>query len=195
LSNYLFQQMENKTLHIEAIVFTSKTAVSIKELKEFFKNQEVEGITEIIIEECIQEIENKYKGNNFAFELKKVGGGYQFLSKVDFHNSISLFLNQKAKRKLSMSAMETLSIIAYKMPVTKSEIEQIRGVNSDYSVHKLLEKELINILGKADRPGRPILYGVSQYFLDYFGLNSIEEMPKLKEIMPQEDNEIGVVNE
>jgi segregation and condensation protein B len=187
--------MENKTLHIEAIVFTSKTAVSIKELKEFFKNQEVEGITEIIIEECIQEIENKYKGNNFAFELKKVGGGYQFLSKVDFHNSISLFLNQKAKRKLSMSAMETLSIIAYKMPVTKSEIEQIRGVNSDYSVHKLLEKELINILGKADKPGRPILYGVSQYFLDYFGLNSIEEMPKLKEIMPQGDNEIGVVNE
>ena len=195
MSNYLFQQMENKTLHIEAIVFTSKTAVSIKELKEFFKNQEVEGITEIIIEECIQEIENKYKGNNFAFELKKVGGGYQFLSKVDFHNSISLFLNQKAKRKLSMSAMETLSIIAYKMPVTKSEIEQIRGVNSDYSVHKLLEKELINILGKADKPGRPILYGVSQYFLDYFGLNSIEEMPKLKEIMPQGDNEIGVVNE
>ena len=195
MSNYLFLQMENKTLHIEAIVFTSKTAVSIKELKEFFKNQEVEGITEIIIEECIQEIENKYKGNNFAFELKKVGGGYQFLSKVDFHNSISLFLNQKAKRKLSMSAMETLSIIAYKMPVTKSEIEQIRGVNSDYSVHKLLEKELINILGKADKPGRPILYGVSQYFLDYFGLNSIEEMPKLKEIMPQGDNEIGVVNE
>lgn len=184
--------MENKTLHIEAIIFTSKTAVSIKELIAFFKNQAIEGVDETMIEECIQEIENKYKSNNFSFELKKVGGGFQFLSKAIYHDSISLFLNQKAKRKLSTSAMETLSIIAYKMPVTKSEIEQIRGVNSDYSVHKLLEKELISILGKADRPGKPILYGVSQYFLDYFGLNSIEEMPKLKEIVPQEDNEIGV---
>ena len=149
--------MENKTLHIEAIIFTSKTAVSIKELLEFFKNKEVENIDEEIITECIEEIENKYKGNNHAFELKEVGGGYQFLSKADFHDSISVFLNQKARRKLSTSAMETLSIIAYKMPVTKAEIEQIRGVNSDYSVHKLLEKELINILGKADKPGRPIL--------------------------------------
>lgn len=183
--------MKNKTLHIEAIIFTSKSAVSIKELLVFFETQKIEGIDENIVKECIQEIEDKYKGNNFSFELKEVGGGYQFLSKADFHDSISVFLNQKAKRKLSTSAMETLSIIAYKMPVTKSEIEQIRGVNSDYSVHKLLEKELINIMGKADRPGKPILYGVSQYFLDYFGLNSIEEMPKLKEILPQNDNEIG----
>ncbi len=183
--------MENKTLHIEAIIFTSKNAVSIKELLAFFNTQENIAVDETIILECIEEIENKYQSNNFSFELKKVGGGYQFLSKVAFHNSISIFLNQKAKRRLSVSAMETLSIIAYKQPVTKSEIEQIRGVSSDYSVHKLLEKELINVLGKSDKPGKPILYGVSQYFLDYFGMNSIEEMPLLKEILPQNDNEIG----
>ena len=183
--------MKNKTLHIESIIFTSKNAVSVKELLDFFKANNNDDVDEEIIKQCIQEIENKYKDNNFSFELKKVGGGYQFLSKAEYHNSISLFLNQKAKRKLSNSAMETLSIIAYKQPVTKLEIEQIRGVNSDYSVHKLLEKELISILGKADKPGKPILYGVSQYFLDYFGLNSIEEMPKLKEILPQTENEIG----
>ena len=89
--------------------------------------------------------------------------------------------------------METLSIIAYKQPVTKSEIEQIRGVSSDYTVHKLLEKELIQILGKSEQLGKPILYGVSDYFLDYFGLNSTQELPNLKDIMPQEDNEIGEV--
>jgi len=183
--------MENKTLHIESIIFTSKNAVSIKELFDFFKTKQVENINVEIIQECIDEIENKYKSDNFSFELKNVGGGYQFLSKVVFHDSISVFLNQKAKRKLSTSAMETLSIIAYKMPVTKSEIEQIRGVSSDYTVHKLLEKELINILGKADKPGKPILYGVSQYFLDYFGLNSIDEMPQLKDIVTQNENEIG----
>lgn len=183
--------MENKTLHIEAIIFTSKNAVSVKELLDFFNAQEGVEVDETMVLECIDEIINKFKNNNFSFELKKVGGGYQFLSKEIFHNSISVFLNQKAKRKLSTSAMETLSIIAYKQPVTKSEIEQIRGVNSDYSVHKLLEKELINILGKADKPGKPIIYGVSQYFLDYFGINSIEEMPQLKEIVPQIENEIG----
>ncbi len=186
--------MENKTLHIEAIIFTSKNAVSVKELIDFFKSTDSEIVEEEMVKECIEKIENKYKNIEFSFELKRVGGGYQFLSKADYHESISMFLNQKARRKLSTSAMETLSIIAYKMPVTKAEIEQIRGVNSDYSVHKLLEKELINILGKAEKPGKPILYGVSQYFLDYFGLNSISEMPELKEILPQNNNEIGVPN-
>lgn len=188
-------EMKNKTSHIEAIIFTSKNAVSIKELLDFFVAQKIENIDKEIIKECIEEIENKYKNNNFSFEFKKIGGGYQFLSKAEYHTSISIFLNQKARRKLSISAMETLSIIAYKQPVSKAEIEAIRGVNSDYSVHKLLEKELISILGKADKPGKPILYGASQYFLDYFGLNSIEEMPKLKEIIPQADSEIGIPNE
>ena len=87
--------------------------------------------------------------------------------------------------------METLSIIAYKQPVTKSEIEQIRGVSADYTVHKLLEKELINIAGKADSPGKPVLYTVSPFFLDYFGINSTDELPQLKEIMPQEENTLG----
>jgi segregation and condensation protein B len=102
-----------------------------------------------------------------------------------------MLLNQKQNKKLSSAALETLSIIAYKQPVTKSEIEQIRGVNADYTVHKLLEKELITILGKADTPGRPVLYGVSDYFLDYFGINSTEELPQLKEITPKDENVIG----
>lgn len=182
--------MQNLTLHIEAIIFSSSSAVSIKELAENFSKIEAE-ISMEEIENGIQKIKEKFESEAHAFELKKVGGGYQFLTKEKYHESISVFLNQKAKRKLSTSALETLSIIAYKQPVTKSEIEQIRGVNSDYSVHKLLEKELVSIAGKSDKPGKAILYGVSPFFLDYFGINSIEEMPKLKDIMPTPDNEIG----
>lgn len=184
--------MQNLSLHIESLIFSSASAVSLKELLENFEKLENNEITSTDISKCISELVIKYADSQFSFELKKVGGGYQFLTKPDYHENISLFLNQKAKRKLSSSALETLSIIAYKQPVTKSEIEQIRGVNSDYSVHKLLEKELIVISGKSEKPGKPILYSVSPYFLDYFGMNSIDEMPKINDVLPKNENEIGV---
>lgn len=188
--------MQDAILYIEAIIFTSENAVKKKELYQSL--QQIEQFKSISIEEIsksIERLEKKYQAKDFAFELKKVGGGYQFLSKIEYHSAIALFANLKAKRKLSTAALETLSIIAYKQPVTKLEIEQIRGVSADYSIHRLLEKELVSILGKADKPGKPILYGVSQYFLDYFGINSIEEMPKLKEITPPNENTIGTLEE
>lgn len=187
--------MESLSLHIESLIFSSSSAISTKELLEYFEKLEVNTVTPDLISKSISELVIKYADSQFSFELKKVGGGYQFLTKADYHEDISLFLNQKAKRKLSSSALETLSIIAYKQPVTKSEIEQIRGVNSDYSVHKLLEKELIVISGKSDKAGKAILYSVSPYFLDYFGMNSIEEMPKIKDIMPETENQIGTPEE
>lgn len=180
----------NKQLQIEAILFTAENPVSIVEIFNTFASEELE-ISEEEIVLLLQNIKAKYKTDDFAFELVNSGGGYQFLTKADYHEWISKFLNQKANKKLSSAAMETLSIIAYKQPVTKSEIEQIRGVSADYTVHKLLEKELISVVGKADSPGKPVLYSVSPFFLDYFGINSTEELPQLKEIMPQEENSIG----
>jgi segregation and condensation protein B len=180
----------NVRLQIEAVLFTSEHAVSIEDLHLTFESNEQELSIEEVAAHLI-EIKKKYARDDFAFELVKSGGGYQFLSKAEYHEWISKFLNQKANKKLSTASMETLSIIAYKQPVTKSEIEQIRGVNADYTVHKLLEKELISIAGKADSPGKPVLYTVSPYFLDYFGINSTEELPQLKEIMPQEENVLG----
>src|SRR5690606_4592579 len=100
----------------------------------------------------------------------------------------------RSKRKLSQSAIETLAIIAYKEPTTKLEVEQIRGVNCDYSIKMLLEKELITILGKSKVVGRPLLYGVSSLFMDYFGINSKSDLPKLKDIS-SEENTIGDVEE
>lgn len=180
----------NVRLQIEAVLFTAEHPVSVEELHLTFSSNEQE-VSEHDVKALLFDIKKKYEGDDFAFELVLSGGGYQFLTKAGYHEWISKFLNQKANKKLSTAAMETLSIIAYKQPVTKSEIEQIRGVNADYTVHKLLEKELISIAGKADTPGKPVLYTVSPYFLDYFGINSTDELPQLKEIMPQEDNVLG----
>jgi segregation and condensation protein B len=178
-------------LHIEAIIFTSSQPVSEAEIAECLLKVTGAEVESAQIQEAIKQITSKYTSADFAFELVEAGGGYQFLSKATYHETIAAFLNQKENKKLSTAAMETLSIIAYKQPVTKTEIEQIRGVNSDYTVHKLLEKELITIMGKADAPGKPVLYGVSAYFLDYFGINSTEELPQLKEVVAKEENTIG----
>lgn len=142
------------------------------------------------IEEAIVALEEKYASDQYSFEPVKSGGGYQFLTKPAYQTSISILLKQQSKKRLSNSALETLAIIAYKQPVTKGDMEQIRGVNCDYSVQKLLEKELIEIKGKSEAVGRPLLYGTSQNFIDYFGINDLNELPTLKDF-EQKDNEIG----
>jgi len=142
------------------------------------------------IKEALEKLHVKYQSEEFSFEVIKSGGGYQFLTKPAYQSSISIYLKQQSKKRLSTAALETLSIIAYKQPVTKAEIEQIRGVNCDYSVQKLLEKNLVEIRGKADTIGRPLIYGTSVKFMDYFGINDISELPTPKDISQQE-NEIG----
>ena len=100
-------------------------------------------------------------------------------------------LEQKNKKRLSVASLETLAIIAYKQPVTKPEIESIRGVNCDYTVQKLLERELVEMAGRSEAVGKPLLYRTSTLFMDYFGINSVTDLPQLKELQPQTDNEIG----
>jgi len=142
------------------------------------------------IDQAINAVTEKYKEESFSFQVEHVGGGYQFLTKPAYQASIGILLKQQSKKRLSNSALETLSIIAYKQPVTKSQIEQIRGVNCDYTTQKLLEKELIEILGKADSIGRPLLYGTSAKFMEYFGINDISDLPTPKDFS-SEDNTIG----
>ncbi len=120
------------------------------------------------------------------------GGGFQFLTKQDYHESVAALLHLHARRKLTNAALETLAIIAYRQPVTRAEIEQIRGVNSDYTVNKLMEKELVEITGRSKEPGRPLLYGTSAFFMDYFGINSLDELPQLKEFTEAE-SQVGVL--
>jgi segregation and condensation protein B len=135
-------------------------------------------------------LREKYKSEDFSFQLDFLGGGYQFLTKPAYQTSISILLRQQSQKRLSTAQLETLSIIAYKQPITKGEIEQIRGVNSDYSVQKLLEKELIEIQGKSEGVGRPLIYGTSGKFMEYFGINTISDLPQPKDFS-QTENQIG----
>ncbi|MBC8110319.1 MAG: SMC-Scp complex subunit ScpB [Verrucomicrobia bacterium] len=145
------------------------------------------------IENTLFVLSDKYKDEKYAFQIENLGGGFQFLTKPAYQASISVLLKQKSRKRLSTSALEVLAIIAYKQPLSKSEIEQIRGVNCDYAVQKLLEKELIEIRGKSEAVGRPLLYGTSERFMEYFGINSIKDLPQPKDIESQA-NEIGENN-
>lgn len=173
--------MENPELYIEALIFSSEQSIRIEEImyclqsafeKDFFKD-------EVML--CLANIQKKFQDDTLAIELVHISNGYQFLTKKKFHPVINLLQLQRSKKKLTPAALETLSIIAYKRSVTKLEIEQIRGVNSEYSIQKLLEKELITIVGKSETVGRPILYSTSQQFMDYFGINDLNELPQIKE--------------
>ena len=146
------------------------------------------------IEDAVQKILKKYEADEYSFQVENIGGGYQFMTKPAYQASIGIMLKQQSKKRLSTSALETLSIIAYKQPITKGEMEQIRGVNCDYTVQKLLEKELVEIKGKADAIGRPILYGTSQNFMEYFGINDLKDLPTPKDFS-QDENQIGKENE
>lgn len=174
---------------IEAMIFSSESPISLVELQTVLFTYSGEEIGIEAIQEYVNALELKYEDDIYIFEIVKSGGGYQFLSKPAFHKPISALLQQRAKRKLSTAALECLSIIAYSQPVTKNDIEQIRGVNCDYTIQKLMERDLVKITGRAEQPGKPLLYGTSQYFMDYFGINSIEELPKLKEF--EKDMAIG----
>ena len=146
-----------------------------------------ERITLDQVESCIEGIHEKYQSEFYPFEVNESGGGWQFLTKKDFHKTIAQLNGDKFLKRLSTAAMETLAIIAYKQPITKGEIESIRGVNSDYSIQKLLEKELIVITGRSEHlPGKPLVYATSRNFMDYFGINSAEDLPKIKEIIAEQ---------
>ena len=174
--------MQKTDLYIEALIFSSEQSLRIEEIAYCLQAALEQDISIEQINKSIDNIRKKYEDENLAIELVKVNNGYQFLTKKAFHPVISLLQSQRSKKKLSQAALETLSIIAYRQPTTKTDVEQIRGVNCDYSIQKLLEKELIAIVGKSEAVGKPILYGTSPLFMDYFGVNDIKELPHIKEL-------------
>jgi segregation and condensation protein B len=186
--------MELLKQQIEALIFCSEQSISLQEISASLKLAFDWELTEEEIITAIDEIKERYKADEFAFELVDISEGYQFMTKKQFYPTISGLIQHKAKKKLSVAQMETLAIIAYRQPLSKAEIEHIRGVSCDYAVHKLLEKELIEISGKSEGPGRPVLYSTSRTFMDYFGIKSVRDLPQLKDIH-MEQNEIGMNSE
>ncbi|NOT36750.1 MAG: SMC-Scp complex subunit ScpB [Saprospiraceae bacterium] len=166
---------------IESLIFTAPQAIKLEEIKYCLENTYSTSIELGQIEELVEIIRKRYEPETYGMELRELAGGLQFMSKPAQFNVIAEFIKLSNKKKLTRASMESLAIIAYKQPISKSEVEQIRGVNSDHSIQKLLEKELIEIKGRSEGPGRPILFGTSARFMEYFGLNSLEDLPKMKD--------------
>jgi len=180
--------------HIEALIFCTPSPIKVADIKGCLSEMFNADVPEEDIVSAIQRLEEKFQSDEFSFQLSRAAGGYQFLTKPAYQASIGIMLKQQSKKRLSTSAMETLSIIAYKQPISKTEIENIRGVNCDYAVQKLLDKGLIEITGKAETIGRPMLYGTTQKFMEYFGINDLAELPVPKDFV-DEVNTIGESNE
>ena len=192
-------EISNLIPHIEALIFASDKPLTSLEITDLMNNAfsfMEEKVTLDQVETSLEGIVEKYKSEFYPFEVIQSGGGWQFLTKKEFHKTIAQLNGDKFLKKLSAAAMETLSIIAYKQPVTKGQVEAIRGVSADYAIQKLLEKELIVISGRNETmPGHPLVYSTSKNFMDYFGINSPEDLPKIKEVLAEQVIEPTIVSE
>ncbi len=172
---------------IEALLFATDEPLSVKQMLEIFGEFEAgelpqKRVNEQAILSAIEQLNKEYEASGRAMHIVRVAGGYQFATLPRFAEWLGRMVKEKSRRKLSASALESLAVIAYKQPVTKPEIEAIRGVNADYVLRTLLERNLITIVGRAASPGRPLLYGTTKEFLKHFGLNDLSELPKPREI-------------
>ncbi len=184
--------------HIEVLIFASEKPLTALDIVELINNAFgflEERITLDQVEASLEGIREKYNAEFYPFEVRESGGGWQFLTKKDYHKTIAQLNGDKFLKRLSNAALETLAIIAYKQPITKGEIESIRGVNSDYSIQKLLEKELILISGRNENlPGKPLVYATSKNFMDYFGINSATDLPRIREVLAEQVVEGTIIN-
>ncbi len=160
----------------EALLFVSEKPILMDQFKEV-----LEGVDTKTIREAIEELRQEHVQRKSGMTIVEIAGGYQMLSNPDYAISIRTFYRTQKKEKLSKPALESLAIVAYKQPVTRLDIEMIRGVNSDGVVNHLLDKNLIHIVGRKDVVGKPYLYGTTKEFLEYFGLRSLADLPKLEE--------------
>ena len=177
---------------IESLILASDESIPASEIINAIK--EIDGdeteITVSDVNEAVDELNKYFEENDRSFQIVRIANGFTFATKTEYAKYVGFLSTEKSKRRLSQAALETLAIIAYKQPITKPEIEQIRGVNTDYMINTLLEKNLVTIKGRAETIGRPLLYSTTDEFLKYFGLNTIADLPKpreIEEIMQDED--------
>ncbi|PAU94181.1 SMC-Scp complex subunit ScpB [Aliifodinibius salipaludis] len=183
MQDYQFVDGTRLSSVIEALIFASPEPISEEKICEIIaKGEENLGLEINAIEPFVEKLNQRYEENGLAFNIEHVAGGYTFSTKKRFEPWLSIFQHESAYRKLSQSAIETLAIVAYKQPITKPEVDDIRGVDSGYMLRQLLEKVLIEVSGRLDAPGKPLLYRTTKHFLKHFGINSIDELPKPREI-------------
>ena len=183
MQDYEFIDGSRLSSVIEALIFASNEPLSASKIRKvIIDNEQNIEISEETVDEFIQLLNQRYEESGCSFRIERIGGGYTFLTQKKYHYWLSVFQHENAYRKLSQSATETLAIVAYRQPITKPEVDQIRGVDSGYILRQLMEKALIEVAGRGDGPGKPLVYKTSRHFLRHFGLNSVQDLPKPREI-------------
>jgi len=181
--DYRFVDGTRLTSVVEALIFSSPEPLTWEKLSEIIQQDDEDVILdEKIVRRVAARLNERYEENDLSFRIEETGGGFTFVTQPRYHPWLSIFQHENAYRKLSQSAIETLAIVAYRQPITKPEVDQIRGVDSGYILRQLLEKMLVKVSGRADSPGKPLLYKTTKYFLKHFGINSVDELPKPREI-------------
>ncbi len=183
LNDYQFIDGSRLSSVIEALIFASDEPISGEKIRTIIiDNEEQIEINESTIADFVEKLNQRYDENGLSFRIEQLAGGYTFVTQSKYHYWLSVFQHENAYRKLSQPAIESLAIVAYRQPITKPEVDQIRGVDSGYIIRQLMEKSLIEVGGRADGPGKPLLYKTTKHFLRHFGLNSVHELPKPREI-------------
>ena len=170
-------QLDEYRAITEAVLLASDTPLSLKELSRVMDDADEE-----LIGRCIEALNEKYERDGHGFEVRHVANGYQFSSKADYAKWIRRLYRGRIPSRLTQAALECLAIVAYKQPISRTEVEAIRGVNVDGVLRTLLDRNLIRIAGRGEGVGRPILYATTGDFLRYFGLNELSDLPKLDEL-------------
>ena len=169
--------MEDIQKIVEALLFASDTPLSVKKIKAIASDYD-----EKEIRRSLKAIEKRYRETDSPLQIIQVAGGYQIVTRKEFEPWVKQLFRTRSASRLTQKALETLAIIAYKQPITKQEVEAIRGVNVDAVMRTLIERNLITVKGRKKAPGNPLLYGTTSFFLNFFGLRSLKDLPKLKEI-------------
>lgn len=164
---------------VEALLFMSNEAIKVEQMKDIIENEQV---TVKDIKDCLSDLTEEYNGNGRSIQVEEIAGGWQLRTKPEYGDWIKKLIKVQKKDRFSLPALETLAIIAYRQPITRNEIEAIRGVNIDYVVRMLLDKGFIRTVGRKDIPGKPFLYGTSTKFLQHFGLSSLKDLPEAEEL-------------
>jgi len=166
-------RLSNDEAIVEAILFASGEPVALKRISEIIKQSE--KVTEVLI----SNLKSRYEAENRGFQIAQIEKSYQMSTNPKYFEYVEMLLKTPQKKQLTQTLIETLAIIAYKQPITKNQIQEIRGVNSEHQVNKLIEANLVTEMGRSDAPGKPILFGTSIEFLKYFGFSSLDALPEL----------------
>lgn len=179
----MFDAPDDRVTLLEALLFAADSPQPSNRLVQFLGNSARKELPDFV-----KQLNESYANEGRSFRIREIAGGYQMHLVPTYTRAVEKFLKKQKERRLSQAALETLAVVAYKQPVTRADIEHIRGVNSDGVIASLLERKLVAIVGRSQKVGRALLYGTTRKFLEYFGLNELDELPRLEELVLPEDD-------